>query len=117
MELVLIFAPLVVVVLLVLRMFTYRPDPEVTKRLMAQQAARLAKQAGLRSVHTTPAEVRKDILRKEYKQLASTLTPEDLDWVTEQMKLTGFDPTRPRYSVDSLGNPYLPSGRFPGGVV
>lgn len=91
-------------------------EPEAISDLMAWEAAKLAAQAGLRSIHSNPDEVRKDILRKHYKELTHVLTDEDKEWVTEQMKLTGFDPSRERYSIDSPGYQAI-GNRWPKGML
>lgn len=111
----LVVAPLALAVL-IFKAYRLKPNPETLNRIMAQEMAKIANEIGLRYTSPDLGERRKDIMRKQYLNLKKAgLTPEDLEWVADQMKLTGFDPTRQRYATDAH-HTYLPSGYFyPGG--
>ena len=95
------------------KMFTIKPNQEKLNGIASQQMAKMAREIGLRHLSPDLGERRKDIMRQQYLNLRKAgLTSEDLDWVAEQMKVTGFDPTRQRYATDAQ-HAYLPSGRWP----
>lgn len=85
--------------------------------IVSQEMAKLVQQIGSSYLSSDPGEARKDVMRKQYLNLGKAgLTPEDLEWVAEQMKLAGFDPTKKRYATDhrdaySVGRRHF----YPGG--
>lgn len=95
-----------------IKAYSLKPSVETLNGIASQQMAKIAREIGLRHLSPDLGERRKDIMRQQYLNLRKAgLTSEDLDWVAEQMKLTGFDPTKKRYATDSRDAPFALGSR------
>lgn len=104
--------------LLGVKMYTYKPSVETLNGIASQQMAKIAREIGLRHLSPDLGERRRDIMRQQYLNLRKAgLTSEDLDWVAEQMKLTGFDPTRQRWATDHRDTYLAVGSRWPKGML